>query len=377
MSATGTISVSSSIKFRLDDGLLPSFDNTLVSSEDFIGSANHRYNQIFYDDDTITIQAKLDDGDTAVLYSSEGCSGVWVSMGAGSKEGDYDDFDFYEWDIDFSTFSESCVCFKLDVESSAGIWLSEPCEILATKSDKILQIEWLNFANNYEVDYSTGISFIARIRGTLKDYESGGDVEVFDNEEEVTKVKDEVKRVLTLSIDQIPRYLSEILIVAMSQDAFYVNEVEFVAEDHAEVENSTSNLLTLKSNLTQRNVIGINTDDVGFDCESVVTSDGVITRQALAASGQGTFAVPEGYTIILFQLERASAGGTTPVIDAGTTVSGTDLLDQIPLNDALDILTVSDVLNPDISSAWTLYYEVTGSGATMDIYATFVRTKDL
>lgn len=379
-----SVSIANSIKFRLIDGQLASFDNTFVVDEDWLGAWNYIYEQIFYDDDDFVIQVKVTKGYTISPFYSKGCNEAWIVWDASpTLERSTDDYDFYEIIIDMSVVTGTDrVTFKLDIYTAVPAldetWISEPIKLIeeGSRSD-LLQIEYFNYENEYEMDYTAnGITSLLRIPSKLKEYSPSGDQDVYENQDELTKVRDVVKRQLTFLTQGIPRYLSEMLTVAASMDKFFINEVEFVSEEKPDIENEKHNLVTFKLTVTQRNVIGLNTNDIGFDCDAICTDVGVINRQALAVSGSGTFAVPEGYSVAFFHVVLAS--GTTGVFKCGFTVSEDDIIPSMTINsttrteiDALKFQT------DDIDAAATIYYNVSGVGVTANLYLALIRLKEV
>lgn len=374
-----TISKSSSIRFRqVVDDALPTWENTFVSDHVYRGAVNHWYAQKFYDDDTVTLQCKITNGSTPNLYYSEGNKGAWTAYDSSrSLEGDYSDYDFYEWTIDFSDFSSSIVRFK--VVGGTRTWISEPCEILSEKDhDNYLQIEWFFNDNTkpFDVDYSTDLAHLIRVDSILKDYEPGGEVSVFDNQNELTKVKDIVQRTLVFKTEPIPAYLAEVLVIAMSADHFYVNEVEFVVRDKPEVENTNDNLVTLTAKLTERNVIGLNTHDIGFDCDSTSEGDFIVNRQETNKSGTGTFSIPAGYAVEYFHVKMNT--GSTATFQCGYSAGTYDIIPSVTVPASPGYVNLAADINvADVDNAWTLYYNVSGAGATVDIYLLATRIKDV
>ena len=233
------ISVASSIKFRKIDGLSASFDNTFHADEVFDGAALIPYYQKVYSTDTVTVQVKVATGQTIAMTYSLGDGGAWTAVTGETLMVDGSVYDYYETAIDFSIYSTQYIRFRVAIiedESVQEAWESEPVEILTATDDQMLKVEFFNYDSIFEVDYSTEIVHMIRVVSELKEYRPGGETSVFDNQNEVTKIKDEVKRILVFKTEPIPRYLAEMLHVAVAHDKFYINEVEFVAESKPEIE---------------------------------------------------------------------------------------------------------------------------------------------
>ena len=369
------ISKASSIFFRKEDGLLPSFDNTFHNDLTLHGGMSLSYAQKVYSDDVVTIQIKVITGYTVDLYFSENCWGAWQKYSSGTKEVVLTGYDIWEIEIDFADFSSETIQFELRILDTtptiAEYWHSEAIEILTDEDDSHLLIEFFNLESAFEVDYSNEITHQLRIEGQLKEYKPGGESSVFDNQNEVTKIKDEVKRVLTFKTEPIPAYLAEMLRVAVAEDKFFINEVEFVAEAVPEFDNNASNLGMFSVALTQRNVIGVNTHDIGFDCDTITNTDTMVLQE-LAASGQKSFAITDDYLVLTLTGYRTAG---SPTIKAGITPGGDEILSSMVLSPSY--LTEVALIPTDKASitGGTLYVTVTGAGATANIYIICIKNR--
>lgn len=375
------ISIASSIKFReVIDGALASFDSTFHEDEAFANAAHIPYWQKVYATDTVTIQVKVLTGQTVTVEYTDTNSlfidnlSGWMSLGGESLKISGTVYDIYEVEIDFSSFRATYLKFQIcTVEDEAIVetWISEPVEILQETDPDLQLIEFFNYDNAFEVDYSTDICHQLRVTSYLKEYKPGGDVSVFDNQNEVTKIKDEVKRILVFRTDPIPRYLFEMLRMAFAHDKLFVNEVEFTAESLPEIDNDSSNLVIFTANLTQRNVIGLNTHDVGFDCDSA-TTNGIMVMQEEEASGQVTFVIPDGY-LIAYVTGYRTAGD--PVIKAGTSVGGDEVVTGMNLS-ATNPYETYNVGYPLSAGDHDLYVDISGSGATATIIVLLIYNRE-
>lgn len=379
------ISVASSIRFRKADGLLPSFDNTLLEDQAHFRVAKHPYYHKFFATDTVTVQSELDTGQTMEMQYSEGVTrmgavvwGEYQTMTGETLVHSASAYDYYEVDIDFSAFSTSKVRFKaviLESEVVQDVWYSEPCEIVEDDG-KYLQIEFFNLENAFRVYYThpteaNRISHLIRLRGRLMRYKPAGETSVYDNQDEVVKTRDEVKRILTLETEPIPAYLAEMLTVAVAHDKFFVNEVEFVAEKKPDYDGGGGDLAGFSCELTQRDVIGLNAHDVGYDCDSVSNSDTMVLQE-LAASGQKSFAITDDYMVLTLTGYRTAG---SPSIKAGTTPGGDDILQDMSLT--ASYLTEVALIPTDKASisGGTLYVTVSGAGATANIYIILIKNR--
>jgi hypothetical protein len=377
------ISVASSIRFKKQDGLMASFDNTLFEDETPFRVAKHRYYHKLYATDTVTIQAEVDTGENLSLQQSIGTMkqgmvvwGEYTNMAGESKvfEGTY--YDYWELDVAMSTYTTGYVRFRAVIllnEAIQETWYSEPVEIIAANA-QYLQIEFFNLENAWHVYYdnvteANRISHLLRVRGEIRVYKPGGEQSVFDNQDEIVKTSGEVKRVLTLKTEAIPPYLAEMLAVALAHDKFFVNEVEFVAEGNPEYENS-GDLATFTCQLTQRDIPGFNAHDTGYNCDTITTNDGMTILQELAASGQKSLTPAADHMVLSITGEQVTG---IPTIKAGTTPGGNDILFDMSLDATTNPIEVALIPTDKASlPAGIIYVTVSGVGATANIYvATF------
>lgn len=368
------ISIASSLKFRKDDGLLPSPDNTFHADQVRPGGFKKDFYIPVYPTDSPIIQAKVLYSQTFDIQYSEDCWKTWTKYKDSTLKTTGPTYDYHEVVIDFADFSCKTVQFWIRILASNGNpledWYSEPVKILPVEDENLLLIEFFNNYlenedNLFHVDYSTGITHQIRIYGTLLEYKAAGEVSVFDNQQELTKILGEVKRQMTLKTDPIPAYLAEMLWVAMQHDHFYINETEYVCEQAPEYENNIGGLAGFSVTLTQRTVLGLNAHDIGFQCDATTNSDTMVL-QIEDASGMNTLAVPAGYMIGYISGVRKTGD---PVIIAGRTPGGTDLLENMSLNSTDNIYDVADLgqkLNAS-DSGGSLYIGISGAGATADI----------
>lgn len=362
---------------------MPSFDNTMFEDETHFRVAKHPFYQTKFLTETVTVQAELTVGNTMEVYCSFGTLkfpgvvswGDWQPLATEALvfSGQYD---YWELDIDMGAFTTNYAKFKMVELKDAAVvetWLSEPCNVIAADSS-YLQIEFFNLENAFNCYYvnptlADRLSHCLRIKGNFRKYKPAGETSVYDNQNEVIKTRDEVKRMITLETEPIPAYLAEMLVMALAHDKFFINEVEFVAENKPEYETGGADLASLTCTLTQRDVIGLNAHDVGFDCDAITTNDGMTILQELAASGQKSFPITADHMILTITGERVAG---SPVITAGITPGGDDILLGMSLSSTYVVEAALIPTDKASIPGGTLYVTVSGSGATANIYvATF------
>jgi len=369
------ISVASSIKFRKQDGLLPSFDNTMFEDENHFRIAKRCFYQKMFASKTITVQAEVGLTESLEMQYSEGTLkmgtvswGEYQTMAGEALVFTGSTYRYYELDIAMTSYT--LVKFKaviMESETVVETWLSEPVEIV-TDDGSYLQIEFFNLENNFHCYYTNPteadrLSHLIILKGRLRKYKPAGETSVYDNQDEVVKTKSEVKRILTLETEAIPAYLAEMLIIATEHDKFFINEVEFVAEKKPDYESGNGPLASLTCDLTQRDVIGLNAHDTGYDCDAISGGD-MIHLQELAASGQKSFAITDDYMILSLTGRRVAG---SPVIKAGTTPGGDDVLLGMSLTASYITEVALIPVDKASISGGTLYVTISGAGATANI----------
>ena len=365
------ISVASSIKFReVISGALPSFDNTFHEDESFQGARLLPYCQKFLTTQTVTIQAKVLTGQTVEMSYSEGDGGAWQSMTGETIMISGPVYDYYEIEIDFSTFANTNVRFllvTLEEETIEETWMSEMIELI-TEDPQLMKVDFFNLENAFEVDYTTGIAHTIYVEADMREYKPGGESSVFDNQSEITKIKAEVKRILIFKTEPIPKYLAEMLFTACQHDKLWINDVEFVAEGNPEYDLNG----IFSVNLTQRNVIGLNTHDIGFDCDAITNTETMVLQQE-NASGQISFTVPEGY-LIAYVTGYQIAG--SPAIKVGTTVGGEEIVTGMNLDSGSNPYETYNVGYPlSQKGANDIYVDISGTGAEATIFILLLKNR--
>lgn len=374
-----TLSLANSVRFAEVNALMDSFGNTLFADEDFHGlSLKEYFCQTYVNGDTLLVQIKADTAATVVLtqYNEDGSTSViteddTTAYAAGG-------FTVYDYTISLSTGDE----FYLIASSETSEWQSEPITIKATL-DGYLKVEWFNndpmVANeNFEFDYSTteaqaNVNFLY-LKANLFKYANSGESEIFDNQSEKIKLKQNLYRQLTLETGEIPRYLAEQLQIAMAHDNFIVNDIAYVLEDLAESDVfGKTNMVTLSASLVQANILGFNTHDIGYDCDSSVEggSDSMIENKVLEdASANGSFSVSDGFAvtqIVAIEATGETDGDVTLKVGNGAGLQNILYETAVPIHSAAPLI-VNTRYTPDISGAWTVYYTLGGATPKVDLF---------
>ena len=360
------ISKANAVRFSHVDGNMPSFDNRLTFDEKFFNRANPKFDQIWFQNDIILVQLKA--GLTATVVLNKIVDGGSTSAITATGTTTYSAFKIYDYVITLSSVER----FYFSASSEASEHTSECQNVIAVSDEntntEYLKCEWTNadaVSDTFQFDYSTTAALAnvnyMRIRGQMLTYKPGGESTIYDNQNEVSKIKGNYYRDLVLDTEPIPRQIAEILIIAMQHDTFTVNDVGYVAQELAEV-GALGSSVQLQATLRLVSSLGMNADDIGFDCDS--TSCSMIENKVDdAASGANTFSISSGYAVTQIIIKKLTG---TPVVKMGNSVGGEQIMSSRTITSTTPPRVININYAPDITGAWTLYYDV--SGGTADIF---------
>jgi hypothetical protein len=360
-----TISKANPIRFVHNDSLAASFDNTLTADESFAGIYRKPFYQKFINDEHIPLQLKLygnTSGNEVILKKNNNGTETVIAATASTV---YSSFTIYEYLIQIKTGESFYLVAYTDIDT----WTSETLCGEASLPG-YTKLEWFNYDpltynENYQFDYQTSqakavVNFLY-LQSNIFEYAAAGEKTVIDNQNEKIVLKRSVFRRLKLESDPIPRWLAEKLTIAMSHDVFVVNDVSYVLEEEASIDKAgKTNFVNFSAVLTQKAVLGINTYDLGINgVMEMIHLDG----NAIAAAT--TFTVPAGYLIAWMTCYRTAGD---PVIIAGTTVGGTNIVNNMTLNGTTKVWSTSNI-SREIApvAAATLYVGVSGGTCNIDI----------
>lgn len=362
------ISEANSIRFAVNNDLAPSFDNTLFNDEYFNNGGGRHYSQPYLIGDVILFQVKCGfDAKPRLTQKFYDGSADIVHLGAGEKF--YDDFVITEYLV---TVGAGCYYFTMVDTLGTVSYTSEPVEGLSDLTN-YEKIEWFNLDpisanNNFQFDYSTdaaklNVNFLY-INADLKIYTPSGESTVYDNQNEAEKVKESIFRVLKLNTGLIPRYLAEKLTIAQSHDKFICNDVEYIVKELPGIEpGGSTNWSTFEADLTQKNVLGLNTDDIGYDCDSIPSETMIENKVNTNATVNGSFLISDGFNIT--QVIANVNSGTDVTLKIGTTPGGDEVIWETPLSG--QIFLNNNVFTPQMSGTYTVYYSLGGTSPNVDL----------
>lgn len=366
------ISSLNSIRFARVDSNYRNFGNTLLSDERFYSDEIFDYCQRFLTSDIIEVQIKSDSSamPTAILTKANKTTESLIvsQVSAYDQDGDsVNDLFFFEFSVSMSVYTtESFITVSQD-----DTWKSEPfkgdADLLTELQDgESQQIEFYNDDNAFSIDFSTGITFKSYVESIVKDYEAGGEASIYDNQDEITKLKETVTRMFTLKTLYVPRYVAERLRLASACDNFIVNGVSFIREDMPEISPVEGcNLVEVSMKLIDKEYIGVNTHDIGFDVDTPANEAQIMIKSELNASGSVTFTITAGYMVHTLRGQWVS--GTAVIVKLGTTIGGDELVYPTTISSTITQVTVA--IHGDINrdSDVDIYATITGGVANIDL----------
>jgi hypothetical protein len=364
------------MRFKEVNSDLPNFNNTLLSDEKFFNDKIYTYCQRWRDTDTVKVQIRSssDTVPTAVLTKSDKTTVNLSVSQVSSYDQDNDgtnDLFFFEFSVVMASYT---TVSYITVTQGSTVYKSEPfygdsnllTEILA---GEVKQIEYFNVDNAFNIDFSDtagSITYTLYVEATIKDYSTDGEISDYDNQDEIEKLKETVKRSFSFKSLYIPRYLAETLKLASACDNYVINDISYIRQEQPEINPiEGSNLVEYISTITDKEYLGLNSHDIGFDCDTATESDGVTNLKQDNASGSVTFSIPTGYQIHTITAQWVS--GTSVEVKLGTTLAGSDL--AFPFNVTSSLTTITSQVHYRLSrtAATDCYATVTGGVANLDI----------
>lgn len=392
--ATLIISPLNGITYKEVNNLLPNFVNTLSCDEDFNGIVNENYVQKFLTSETIITQL-FSDYDTieAYLIDSSGTkTELTVSLVKQSVDKiTFEVYSYYEFSIVGRPEGKYSVAVKgIKSGEENKYFNSEPFEITkgitgyryahadGTKKEyqyipNHIRIVASNTDSNYVYwgeDRITGNPFEVKIwiPGTNRKQQPGGEIDVYDNLGNLAKLEQISQRIYELKTDDIPVHLALKVNELAALDFFSINDEFYVSEENGENEyfgNYNGSVLTMA--LTQKFVVGINSDDRGFTIINENEMASIIPKQINNASGSQQLTVDGGYS--LNQITLALEQGTSADITIGITPGGNELMRTETINTANPIKNIArnyvNLIDQDAS--FTVYIDISGVGASATV----------
>lgn len=369
------VSLANSIRFYLADDNPYNFDNRAYRDAQMLNHLIYDYCQKFWCDDSVDLQIKVASGTaapTCTVYIESGATDVLTA----TLKTSYTAYDYYEITLSMGDYTGQR--FYIEIKQTVSLietrYLSNTIESLSDYPEELLSIQWHNVDNAFEVDYSTGLVCGLRVEGIMRlSEEAAGEQSIYDNQEELVKLFEEVKRVMTLRVPHLPEQMLEQLRVAVAHDRLFINGVEYTAEGLPQYAlDEFANTGEFRVDLTQKNIIGLNTHDVGYDADRGDTINSMVLQE-LNANGPFTLTVPQGY--LIQSLTALYNAGTGVVLRAGTDVDRNNIVYDTQLRSAADNFT--ETVNVDYAPAadTDLYVGIDGRGLDVDVYVILLKNR--
>jgi hypothetical protein len=357
------ISKANAIRFANRESDDP-FEALLSCEETYASKVAGNYEQLWFDGDEILLQIKA--GLTATVVLTKYDESNTATVIASDNVETYTTFKVYEYLL-IPTLGEY-IYYKATSEVSE--WRSEWQRVIAEDTSMML-LQWTNLddsSNTFEFDYLTTLAIAnvnyMRLEGEMVNYGLGGESTVYDNQNEKSKIKGSIFRKLTFTSERIPRQIAEIIAIATQHDRFLANYGGYIAEDLPEIE-MMGGFCQLTSELTKSLVLGINTHDIGFDCDSISGMKEVRNIIFTDATGDDSGSVAVGFSVNQV-LIKVSSGTVT--MKLGNTVAGDEIIkEKTGLTAAMGMISLNVIHMPTdgFDAAWPVYLSLSGGVATV------------
>ena len=379
-----TSSILNSVTFKNLDGGLPNKWNTLHLNRVQGDYKIIPYCQRFNLGDIIYLQFTSDSATVPVLKSY--IPGFIYTI-AGTLASSYIGADsryFYNFAITLgASYHEKMIRFTC--EQGSDLLTSEPIyctDISEDLSNGILkEIKYNNLDRNnsdlrdFWVDWSVIGNMYFYVECIDIELNDSDDVEILEGSQSNTIISSNLFAGNNLQTDGIPDYLDLKLKAASSLDVFLVNNIEYIKKKSNSDQFGDSTSYQTSLNLTGKNTIGLNVDDLGI----ILTVEGIdmaiITKRNTAVTTAGwQIENPGGYMLHSIFIKHASGSiPSSASVKVGTTIGGDELLDTVQgtalKTDNWKSYSRHYLNDPDSTS--NIYVTVVGTGAIMDIIINF------
>ena len=225
---------------------------------------------------------------TAVGYSVLIVNKTWTSVSdplTGTLDTVYDleSYEVYEVTIDWLAYGAGQYFIKFtgtDPQFAPYEFHTEPYETSDTL-DGYVKLVWSNVDNAFGIDYNTGIEHLMRVEGRLVLIPPGGESEVMeDSEYRQIKLRENVTRLVQLTVIDVPPYIAEKMRIAFAHDYFAVDDVEYQTDEKITFEPIDFDpFVNVEIKLRQVDFLADNSDDGGdVDRTVLEVGDGEILQ---------------------------------------------------------------------------------------------------
>lgn len=381
-------SVLNAVTFKDISGTYPNKWSRLHSDRKQAGLTVLPYCQLFNKDDVILLQFESDSATVPVLriYFPELNATINGTL-ASSYSGDITRY-FYNYEITLSASYYDKKIFFTIVQDSTTL-TSEPiyCEDLSEglENGTIKRVKYTNLDRNnsdlssYWVDWSAVDYMFFYIEAIDADSNDLEEVEILDGAQSKEIISATNYSGINLLCAPMPDYLVTKLKACSSLDYFEINGIQYIKDGEVSVSRwGNSTLQEVSVNLTEKNTIGLNVDDLGITyIDQELIPMAIVTKRNNNVTAAGWQVLnPSGYMLHSVFVKHTNASAGDAILKLGTTVSGSELIDEVQGN-----ITLADysnvwrsysqhyLKNPDASS--NLYFTIAGAGAVLDIIVNF------
>lgn len=393
--ASFIINTWNSIEFKARNNLSPNYDNTLLREIKFDGVVNSNYTHKFLQSKPIVTQIFTDFdvnlGDTveAFLVDSNKTSTPLTVVKVKQKTDEIHGNEqiFYEFTI--AGQPEGCYHVTVKGTQSGTSNVYHESEVFEIKKGVIdyrygsdgtkftyeeipnhVKIEAFNRDNlpslYFGSDRITGDPFRIElwVEATIFKSQQAGETDVYNDTGNLSVLRSIKQRSFEFKTSSIPMYLAMKIGELSGLDFFIVNDIEYVNEELGENEyfgNLTDPVMTM--NLTQKHVVGVNSDDQG---QPIIDSTmGGVEIPEKTISGSDQLIITGAYTISLITLELKT--GSQADITIGFTPGGNEIMHTNSVDTLNPIRYVARTFGnlEDINASFPAYISVVGVGASV------------
>ncbi len=385
-----TSSILNSVTFKNLDGGYPNRENTLHINRKQGSYTILPYWQKFNKDDVIPLQFTSDSATVPELKSfipslNETIAGTLVSSYLG-----LDNRYFYNFEITLgATYYDKNVYFTAtqdaDTLTSEPICVSDISEDL--QNGRLVYVKHTNLDRNnsdlsdYWVDWSVIDFMYFYVEAVNLVPGDSDETEILEGSQSNTIISNTYYLGNSLQTGGIPDYLAAKLGNASGLDVFQVNNIQYIKKGGIKQEQyGTSTSVQVEIELTDKNAIGVNVDDLGITGTDTPTMSIIPIRNTGVTTAGVEIDTPEGHMLhSIFITHANTSAASTAVVTIGTIIAGIDLIDSIQGSIAKATYTVAlkkwktfsrhFLKDPDATSK--VYIAVSGAGAIMDIILNF------
>ena len=287
---------------------------------------------------------------------------------------------YYNYSLDLTAYNDKKI--SMTITQGAVTLTSEPvCVSSVTEDLANGTLRYIKYNNSDRDNADLSGNFVDwENRDYMFFYVEGQDVEPNQTDESVVLKGAQSDVIVSATLftgvvfktAEVPVYMLDRLAAVTSLDTFLMNNKQYVKNGEVEADlfgGSTS--VQVSINLTEKNAIGVNIDDLGIEDTDMTewhkenSVDGVIANYSITE--------PDGYLVsdIMIQADGTSVPVTTNV-DIGYTVAGTEIATG-PVAKASTYPTIFDAQRrASFSGASTIYFTFTGAaGYVLNIKVLF------